>query len=144
MNSFDTYVIFRIVNRHGNEVGTEERFYKTFKATDATEAHELACATGHRNVVVKRTPLLRVLKLWLTDKTYKYWPNQPFAVEFYYLATGMEGIADERSLGVVYARCKAEAERFATRDYMKKLSTETDYRWYSSCITAKPVLRIRR
>lgn len=141
MNSYDTYVIVRIVNRRGEEVGSEERFYKTFKAESSRSARELARATGHRNVVAKRTPLRRVFKNWLVDRTYKYWPSQPFVAEFYYLATGMEGIPDERSLGIVYARCKTEARHKATTAYMEKLKTTTDFDWYLGCISAKPFWR---
>ena len=145
MNWYDVYVVIRMVEIVGGlsrDAGHEERFVRTVRSASGALACRLVrIETGHPTVIAKRTPLRRVFKNWLVAMTYGYWPNRAFSTEYYYLATGMEGIADERSLGVVHARCRTEARHKATIKFMRSIKTTTDYDWYHGCISAKPVRR---
>jgi len=62
-----------------------------------------------------------------------------YHVTYYYLATGMEGLAQEEDYGVVLAKDKDEAKDIAARQRHPTMK-EQDIEWVKGCLTAKRCL----
>lgn len=61
--------------------------------------------------------------------------TQRFHVTYYYLATGMEGIADERDYGIVEAENADEARSIVAKQECRSVK---DQQWMLSCLSAEP------
>lgn len=62
-----------------------------------------------------------------------------YHVTFYYLATGMEGVADKRDYGVFRAASKDAAQRQVLKTHFP--NNKRDWDWIQGCLTAKEVAR---
>lgn len=60
-----------------------------------------------------------------------------YQINFYYLATGMEGRADQQDYGTIDAATPEEAKMKAARERHPNMS-EQDIRWVMGCLSAKP------
>ncbi len=61
-----------------------------------------------------------------------------YHVTYYYLATGMEGHADEQDYGYVEAYSSEEAKDIAAKRRHPRVS-QTDLNWIKGCLTARKV-----
>lgn len=65
-------------------------------------------------------------------------PNlNKYSVRFYYLASGMEGRADERHLGFIEAVSETEARMKGARQMTDTPEDSNDFQFVLGCISAK-------
>lgn len=62
-----------------------------------------------------------------------------YKVRYYYLATGMEGRADERDYGVIEANCADDAKNIVAVNIYPKFEDKHNRDWFRGCLIAEPV-----
>jgi hypothetical protein len=59
-----------------------------------------------------------------------------FRVKYYYLASGMDGVADEKDYGIVYATTAQVAKELIAQKHSKNAA---EHKWMLGCLSAKAV-----
>lgn len=110
-------------------------------AITACKATNVEVAGKLSDPQTKERALLRAayVAMWNTNKAIALGDENKklFHVTYFYLATGMEGKADARDLGIVESFSPEEAiAKIAKQEYP---TSEIGRRWFKGCLTAKEV-----